>query len=124
MQSVDRLAEMIFACIPEKERDASVSSEHVKQLAKHIANRFGKPNLPNSGETTGVSLSKLKTAALFFDRVWYPPGLAGEVPTEVSMFGATDVEVWPIVLTLCLHPPTVISWQLMQEVFGEDTVIA
>jgi hypothetical protein len=60
-----------------------------------VDNRFGKPNLPGASETVAVTLSRPKTGALFFDRIWCSPIVADGPPKEIQVFGATECEILP-----------------------------
>jgi len=100
----------------------SLESE-VALLAKLIRDRFGKPLLPSPAETVAVSLDLPKTSALFFDRVWWMPGVDNSPPEDMIVYGATDQEVWPFVVTSGLRPPDW-DWELIQEVFGKEGPIA
>lgn len=65
----------------------------VSDLADTIKNRFHRPNLPLSGESIAISNTP-KTAALFFDRVWETRAFLEAAPKEISMYGATEEEIW------------------------------
>jgi len=125
VQNREHLARLVLECMPEHESAAPEDRCHLAdELSRIIEKRFGAANLPRSGETVAVTLDKPKTGALFFDRVWYAPGMSGGPPDEVTVFGATDVEVWPLVVTLALQPPSPLSWARVERVFGTDTIIS
>lgn len=92
----------------------------VERLALLIRARFGRPVLPKAGEIVAVTLDIPKTAALLFDRLWCPPVMDPMVPEELVVWGATETEIWPIVLMLALKP----DWQKVQEVFGATAPIS
>jgi len=52
---------------------------------------------PGSGEVVAVTRNTPKTAALLFDRVYAIAGINVDIPREVAVFGATEVEVWTLV---------------------------
>jgi hypothetical protein len=125
MRDWERLSRLLLECMPEldiatgEERDSLV-----RELTPRILKRFGRPNLPNTDDTVAVALDKPKTASLFFDRIWWAPGMEGGPPDEMTVFGATDIEVWPLVVVLSLHPPTPVTWARVAKAFSDDTVIA
>jgi hypothetical protein len=69
-------------------------------LANIIRKRFGTPILPKDYESVAVSLTSPKTAALVFNRIWTMPGLEDSPPKEISVYGATQSEILPMVLAL------------------------
>jgi hypothetical protein len=68
-------------------------NQAVSSLACTIKNRFNRPNFPLSGESIAVSTTP-KTAALFFDRVWQSRAFLDVAPKEISIYGATEEEIW------------------------------
>ena len=94
-------------------------SDVVDELAADIDARLGTPILPKATETVAVTFHAPKTAALFFDRVWSYAGLEDRPPDDVLVYGATDAEVWPQAILLCLGPPNW-DWQRIQQTFGRQ----
>ena len=78
MQNKEHLARLVLECMPEHESAALEDRRYLAdELSRIIEKRFGAVNLPRSGETVAVTLDKPKTGALFFDRVWFAPGMSG-----------------------------------------------
>lgn len=68
--------------------------------------RLDVPNLPSAGESVAITDSRLKTAALAFDRVLSPPTLEGGAPPNIAVYGATALEIWvQAVLTIAAKLP-------------------
>jgi hypothetical protein len=65
----------------------------VSEIACTIKDRFNRPNFPQPGQSIAVSNTP-KTAALFYDRVWYPLSLTDAPPKEISIYGAIEEEIW------------------------------
>jgi hypothetical protein len=71
-----------------------------KKLATAIQEDFGRLILPESNQTSVVTLHAPKTAAFFFDRVW---GFANNEDVEggkILFRGGTDVEIWLLALVV------------------------
>ncbi len=61
---------------------------------------------PKNNETVAVTVSNKKTAALFFDKLWRPPGEADDrFPQELLAYGATDIEIWSAALSFMASAP-------------------
>jgi hypothetical protein len=68
------------------------------ELTRKFQSDYGTPILPSPGQTLVVPQGDIKTAALFFDRVWAPPVNDIGIPKDIAAYGATEHEVWPILL--------------------------
>lgn len=64
-------------------------------IAKKIKKQLDQPILPLPGESLTVCSSYRKTAALFFDKIWWPPLITPHCPhQEIIFYGATEFEIW------------------------------
>ena len=77
--------------------DSKPESEDIEKLgvlamSHALEERFGKANLPQRHESLAVSVDCPKTAALFFDRIWWLPSIVDGPPEGVSFYGATPLE--------------------------------
>jgi len=73
-------------------------------IRRHIGDlRLDRPLLPQSRETTAVAATRLKTAALIYDRVWAPPSYAQKPPDSIMVYGGTDLEIWIQAITIYLE---------------------
>jgi hypothetical protein len=79
------------------ERSVTATAEAIEflsvQLSKTLDAQFSRTILPAVGESCVVTMDAVKTAALFFDRVWSPSPYEGEYK-DVFFFGGTELEVW------------------------------
>jgi hypothetical protein len=117
MRNSERLARMIFE-LSEYQGSVTEAFPHAAEdLATIIEKRFGEPRLPEAAETVAVTLDNPKTGALFFDRLWYAPCMEDGPPNEVMVWGATDVEIWPIVIGLALAPPNPLSLRMRDPMY-------
>jgi len=66
----------------------------LNKMAASLKERFGTPVLPEAGADIAVCIDFEKTAALFFDYVWWPPTDRDAPPKEIIAYGATDEEVF------------------------------
>lgn len=66
-------------------------NELVGIVASGIRKKLGQARPPGRNETFAISVCRPKTAALFFDRVWWPS--PGVVPEEIAAYGATEFEI-------------------------------
>jgi hypothetical protein len=66
--------------------------EFAVELRMTMEARFNQPVLPTNRETSVVTITERKTAALFFDRVWQSPVME-PIPREIGFYGASDAEI-------------------------------
>lgn len=92
-------------------------------LTRLLDARFGKPILPTATQSIAISFHAPKTAALFFDRIWWCPALRDPPPDEIIVYGATDTEVWPAAIGSFFRPP-LWDWELVQGTFQEASPIS
>src|SRR3984885_15491865 len=71
-----------------------------RKLRAAIAEKYSVKDVALPGQMVGLSGTEKKTAALFFDRVWFAPGMDDPPPGDISLFGATSNEVWFLLLIL------------------------
>jgi hypothetical protein len=119
---MQRLARLLVECAPQSDGLApSEKSALIEKFTEVIKNRFGKPNLPLGSQTVAVTFLKKKTCALFFDRVWHPPAVGPAPPSEISVYGATEAEVWSVLVALGLQQ---LDWSRVRKVIKNDAAIA
>jgi hypothetical protein len=58
------------------------------------------PIPPAKEETIAVARGCRKTAALLYDRVWSPPFYPEPAPSEIGVYGATEIEIWYYIVEL------------------------
>ncbi|MCX5889368.1 MAG: hypothetical protein NTY36_07935 [Deltaproteobacteria bacterium] len=79
------------------EEDDTFPVDDLKKATSNLAiiinNRFNQPNFPLTDESIAVSLTP-KTAALFYDRIWESRAFFPDAPKEISIYGATEEEIW------------------------------
>jgi hypothetical protein len=80
---------------PISEEDAA---EAMNWVSTNIQAKYGDPVMPNQGESVAVSLEAPKTAALYFDRIWWMPIHHEQPPPGVCVYGASEFEMWVQVL--------------------------
>ena len=123
MRNQRQLAHLIVKLAYEYEGLSGEDTQNIERdLELHIAKSLGNPILPTSNESIAVSLDAPKTAALFFDRVWWCPTVVEGPPEEITVYGATDEEVWPQAIMLCLRNRW--NWRRIEEVLSHETPIA
>jgi hypothetical protein len=81
--------------------DSHPPPPYVKEFARSLIpmverDRLHIPVLPMPGETVAITFSSPKVAALAFDRVWTPRVSRGDIPADILVYGATELEIWAI----------------------------
>jgi hypothetical protein len=90
-------------------------------LAKEFDTHFGQVVLPRAGETCAIAPDNPKTAALFFDRIWFPfPH--DKVLEDIVFYGGTQFEIWSNVLSTLMSGETLLSECELEKVLENSPI--
>jgi hypothetical protein len=85
MQIVDELGILINKYLTSDQR------QHVAEVLASYRDEVATLSLPSAGESAAVAISKRKTAALVYERVWSDADT--EMPRDIRLWGGTDYEL-------------------------------
>lgn len=74
--------------------DSTEGEEARSALMEHVREKLGTARLPGPNETFAIAVTKPKTAALCFDRVYASPIVMEKVPEHIGFYGATYGETY------------------------------
>jgi len=118
MPDFNHLARVLIEIVDREVASDAAAELALPEVAKYLQKQYGEVDLPLPGETVAVSISKRKTAALFFDRVWSPPLLMDPPPKGILTYAATELDVLTA-FAASTGKPELLKAPLMREYFSK-----